>query len=106
MAGLGLVIVAGLFFSPVRRPGAEVAPDGPRHAAWGLAMVFVLLTYGGWNEAAYISSELRGGRRGIVTALLWSMVVVTGLYLLANMAYLKGWGWRAWGAREAVAAWS
>ena len=27
-------------------------------------MVFVLLTYGGWNEAAYVSAEVRGGTRG------------------------------------------
>ena len=29
-------------------------------------MVFVLLTYGGWNEAAYVSAEVRGGPRAIV----------------------------------------
>ena len=33
-------------------------------------MVFVLLTFGGWNEAAYISAELKTGRRGMATALL------------------------------------
>ena len=106
VAGLGLVIVAGLFFSPAAPvPVAEVvAPDGPRHAAWGLAMVFVLLTYGGWNEAAYISSELRGGRRGIVFALLGSLLAVTALYLLVNAAYLKGLGLAGMGRSEAVAA--
>jgi amino acid transporter len=67
-------------------------------------MVFVLLTYGGWNEAAYISSELRGGRRGIVVALLGSLVVVMGLYLLVNVAYLKGLGLAGMGGSEAVAA--
>jgi len=103
--GLGLVIVAGLFFSPdAPTRVAEVAPDGPRHAAWGLALVFVLLTYGGWNEVAYISSELRGGRRGIVSALLWGMLIVTCLYLLANVAYLKGLGLAGVGQSEAVAA--
>ena len=38
----------------------------PRSACSASSMVFVLLTYGGWNEAAYISAELRGGRRAIV----------------------------------------
>jgi amino acid transporter len=105
VVGLGVVIVAGLFFSPgAPPPVAEVSPEGPRHAAWGLAMVFVLLTYGGWNEAAYISSELRGGRRGIVVALLGSLVVVMGLYLLVNVAYLKGLGLAGMGRSEAVAA--
>ena len=29
-------------------------------------MVFVLLTYGGWNEAAYVSAEVRGGPRAVL----------------------------------------
>ena len=55
-AGLVLVIVAGLFFAHPE-PGAA----GPVSAqgAFGLAMVFVLLTYGGWNDAAYLSAEIR-----------------------------------------------
>ncbi len=105
VAGLGLVIIAGLFLAPAPpAPAAPAASGGTGHAAWGLAMVFVLLTYGGWNEAAYISSELRGGRRSIVSALLWSMVAVTGLYLLANAAYLRGLGAAGVGQSEAVAA--
>ena len=32
----------------------------------GLAMVFVLLTFGGWNESAYISAELKGGSRTMI----------------------------------------
>ena len=35
-----------------------------------MAMVFVLLTYGGWNEAAYISAELKDQQRSMVRALV------------------------------------
>ncbi|WPB79315.1 APC family permease [Archangium violaceum] len=106
VVGLGLVVIAGLFLAPAAPApaAATVTPEGPRHAAWGLAMVFVLLTYGGWNESAYISSELRGGRRSIVSALLWSMLIITGLYLLVNLAYLRGLGVAGVGQSDAVAA--
>lgn len=30
-----------------------------------LALIFVLLTFGGWNEVAYVSSELKTGSRKI-----------------------------------------
>ena len=33
-------------------------------------MVFVLLAYGGWNEAAYLGAELMDARRNMVRALL------------------------------------
>jgi hypothetical protein len=70
----------------------------------GLALVFVLLTYGGWNEAAYISSEMRGRRRNLARALLWGIAIITGVYLLVNVAYLRGLGLYGMAASEAVAA--
>ncbi len=87
VAGLLLVIAAGLLLPAP--PPAAVTPGRP---AFGLAMVFVLLAYGGWNEAAYVSAELRGGRRAIATALVASLALVTILYVLANVAYLRGLG--------------
>jgi amino acid transporter len=40
-----------------------VVRDEPAPGMLGLALVFVLLTYGGWNEAAYISAELAAAVR-------------------------------------------
>ena len=39
--------------------------------ALGLAIVFILFTYGGWNEAAYLSKDVRDVRRNMVR-ILWS----------------------------------
>ena len=52
-------------------------------------MVFVLLTFGGWNEAAYISAEMRRGSRQIARALILGIFIITALYLLINLAYLN-----------------
>jgi len=68
-----------------------------------MAMVFVLLTYGGWNEAAYLSAEVRG-RKGIVKALFWSIAVVTVIYVLANVSIILGLGMSGTAASKAVAA--
>ncbi|WZB75742.1 amino acid permease [Achromobacter insuavis] len=58
----------------------------------GMGMVFVLLTYGGWNEAAYLSGELRNPGRNMARVLLIGTVVVTGAYLLTNLALLELFG--------------
>jgi APA family basic amino acid/polyamine antiporter len=55
-------------------------------------MVFVLLTYGGWNEAAYLSAEVRGGHRAIVGTLVASIAIITLLYVATNAALLAGLG--------------
>lgn len=70
----------------------------------GQAMILILLSYGGWNEAAYISAEIRDGRRNLVRSLLWSIGMITVIYLLINWAYLRGLGLSTVANSEAVAA--
>jgi amino acid transporter len=67
-------------------------------------MVFVLLTYGGWNEAAYISAEVRDGPRAMTRTLFWGMGIITVLYLLANLAYVHALGLDGISASSVVAA--
>jgi amino acid transporter len=67
-------------------------------------MVFVLLTFGGWNEAAYVSAELYEVRRNMVRALLWGVGIITVIYLLINLAYLRGLGLKEMSQSEVVAA--
>ena len=69
-----------------------------------MAMVFVLLTYGGWNEAAYVSAEVKDGRRNMVRALVFSIFVITLLYLLVTWAYWRGLGLEGMAKSEALAA--
>ncbi|MEH2288609.1 APC family permease [Nostoc sp.] len=98
--GLLLVVIVGLTAIPNSVTPVESASSG----TWGLAMVFVLLSYGGWNEAAYISAEIQDGRRNIVRSLMWSIGIITAIYLLINLAYLRGLGLANMAQSEAVAA--
>lgn len=100
--GLILVIICGLFFT---LPVEESVNLGQKTSgSWGLSMIFVLLTYGGWNEAAYISAELRNVRQNMVRSLLVSIGIITAIYLLINFAYLQGLGITDMANSQAVAA--
>jgi amino acid transporter len=99
--GVTAVIVAGIAAAPNETQGAGTQTGT---AAFGLTMVFVLLTYGGWNEAAYISAEMRGSRRRIAQALIAGILIVTVLYLLVNMAYLSALGLHGLAQSEAAAS--
>lgn len=114
--GLVLVVVAGLWLlmrgagvdlsasSAAASAGAAAAAGGPTWSAFGLAMVFVLLTFGGWNEAAYLSAELKDSRRNMLRALIGSIAIISALYLLVNWAYLYGLGIDGMAKSQAVAA--
>ena len=102
---LVLVIIAGLAITAAPdAPSAQPAPTQNSAAALGMALVFVLLTYGGWNEAVYVSAEVKEPRKNIARALLLSIGVITGLYLLVNWAYLRGLGLQGLAGSEAAAA--
>ncbi|MEK6594474.1 MAG: amino acid permease [Pseudomonadota bacterium] len=108
VGGLVLIIVVGLMLATPAAPAAPAVAGAEQPwymgAGIGSAMVFVLFTYGGWNDAAYISAEVRDRERNMVRALLLSIGLVTLLYVLVNLAYLKGLGYDAMTHSNAVAA--
>ncbi len=72
--------------------------------SYGLAMIFVLLTYGGWSEAAYLAAEIQDVERNMVRVLVGSIGVIFLVFLLVNLAYLKGLGLSTLADSEVVAA--
>ncbi|QZZ19710.1 amino acid permease [Leptothermofonsia sichuanensis E412] len=100
--GLLLVILIGFMVAPVLAAAPPSTESGS--GSWGLALVFVLLSYGGWNEAAYISAEIKHPHQNIVRSLLWSLGIITALYFLINLAYLRGLGLEGMAASTAIAA--
>lgn len=107
VVALVTVVVAGMVAgdAPARALAAEDLPmQGNLPAMLGLGMVYVLLTYGGWNESAYLSGELRDPARNVSRVLLIGTAVVTGVYLLANVALLEMFGLHGLRQANAVGA--
>lgn len=102
VAGLVLVIVAGLSLAPASEAAGRAAGGG--EGTIGLMMVFVLLTYGGWSEAVYVSAELKDAPRRIGRIMVASLGLVMLLYLLANLAFLNALGLGGMAQADAVAA--
>ena len=90
--GLVAVVVAGFALPSATAAAPAAFSSTPPLAMMGLALVFVLLTFGGWNEAAYVSAELKGGSRTMVRVIVVSMVALSLIYLLVNLALLHGLG--------------
>jgi basic amino acid/polyamine antiporter, APA family len=97
------ICLVGFFLAGGTASSAPAAA-GSGTGAIGLAMVFILLTYGGWNECAYISADLRDVRRDMIRILLIGTAVVTTLYVLINLAYLYVLGLEGLRKSDAVAA--
>ena len=53
------------------------------------AFVWATFSYSGWNAAVYISGEMPNATRSVPYALLIGTAIVTGLYLMLNIAFLQ-----------------
>jgi amino acid transporter len=99
--GLGGIVVAGLVWGGDASLSVEKPMAG---AGFGLAMVFVLYAYGGWNDAAFVAAEVRHQHRNIPRALILGTGGITLIYVLVNLAYLWGLGFEGVRAASAPAA--
>jgi len=83
--GLVGIFVAALLCST---RGSLVAPGTVEGPGLGLALVFVLYAYGGWNDAAFVAAEVRGQQRNLPWALFVGITIITVIYLLVIIAYM------------------
>lgn len=55
--------------------------------AFGTAMIGPLFSSSAWNNITYAAAEIKNPKRDIPLSLLYGALLVSGLYLLANVAY-------------------
>jgi len=87
ITALGVIAIGGIALGSA--PAAQPQTSG---GAFTLMMIFVLYTFGGWNEGAYLAGEVREARRNMVKVLAGGIVLVTVLYLLVNWGYYRALG--------------
>lgn len=91
LLGILAIIAIGIFFgrnefSLFEKGGS--APVDNLLSAFGLALIGVLWSYGGWQHASFVAGEAKDARRMIPRAMVLGALVVAVVYLLTNLAYL------------------
>ena len=88
LAGLSIAFAGSGAHPAWTLPPLTAPPTGGPLGGVGVAFVFVLWTYGGWTEAAYVAEEVKDPVRSIPRAILFGLAATTVLYLLVNWSYL------------------
>ncbi len=95
VGALAVLIAGGLFLhsaAPGPAPAVSAFPGGSGVAAFGAALIPILFSYGGWQNANVISEEIRDSRRTLPVALLAGTAIVILVYVLVNVVYLGALG--------------
>ena len=103
MSALLMIALAAVALAGLLGPAAPAVAAKPVAGDLGLAMIFVLLTYGGWNEAAYIAGEVREPRRNMIRILVGGIVAISVIYIVVNLGYLAALGLSGMRDSKAVA---
>ncbi|MFT7632742.1 MAG: APA family basic amino acid/polyamine antiporter [Mariniblastus sp.] len=104
-SGVANVEVANVEVANVEVANVEVAKtldqvepaeqEETEESAWEwfwLSMVYVMFTFGGWNDIAFVATETREPKKNLFRALVIGTGVVLLVYLLFNFALMYGLG--------------
>jgi APA family basic amino acid/polyamine antiporter len=91
LLGIAGLIIVGLFWGnaeTMNKSGDTAKPAESLGIALGLALIGVLWSYGGWQHASFVAGEAKDARRMVPRAMILGALVVTGVYVLTNLAYM------------------
>ncbi|MCL4787994.1 MAG: amino acid permease [Verrucomicrobia bacterium] len=90
-----VLLMLGAFLPPTGGTVSNLTTPSATIQLGGLAMVAGMAAalqgafwaYDGWNKITYIAGEVKNPLRDIPLGLFWGMLIVTGIYVLMNVAY-------------------
>lgn len=91
LAGLAIIMGAAFLIHPIIPVQATHAWSMPHPSvsSYGVAMIGVLWAYEGWHMLSFAVGEVKEPSRVIPRSYLVGTLVVVGVYLGANLAYLR-----------------
>ena len=102
---LGFVLYAFAYF-PGSWPGMQLATEPTEFSISKMAatLVWISLSFSGFNAAVYIAGEVKDPKRTVPRALLTGTLLVTLFYLLLNVIFIYGASPQATSGQPDVAA--
>ena len=104
--GIGAVIAVGVMFGGAGQTGESTVQPSveiPKFTSIWLGMVFVMFSFGGWNDIAFVAGEVKSPERNLLRSLVLGILCVTGVYLLLNIAFVTALGYEGLQTSDAVA---
>lgn len=95
LMGVAMLILAGMAWAlpdvAEANQVSEFANTPPKYfwTGFGTAFVGVLWSYGGWQHASFMAGEARNPQKTVPVAMIIGAAVVTLVYVLANLAYMR-----------------
>ena len=89
VVGIAIIVVICLMYGQQFISNLHFESTGTKQVSFGLALVGVLWSYGGWHHASYVGGEVHNAQKVLPRAFIAGASIVTLTYLIVNVAYLS-----------------
>lgn len=91
--GLVVMLILSVFFAEtasVLHPGKVIPASVSEYVkAFGIGLVAVSFTYGGYQQTINFGEEVKDPSRTIPRSIFWGILIIVSLYMLVNYAYIR-----------------
>ena len=101
---LGSIISALGILPPTETVSAIQTHSGGLWESFGLALIAVSFTYGGYQQTINFGGEVKNNERMLPKAIILGVLIIIGIYLLANLAYVQVIGFTELAQSKFIAA--
>jgi basic amino acid/polyamine antiporter, APA family len=91
LVGIFIIIGVGIFYgsSSLSFHNFNISfSSGSSISGFGVALVSVLFSYGGWQHASFLAAETKNPSRNVPVAMITGALIVVAIYLLVNVSYM------------------
>lgn len=79
------------------KPPADVS------GGWLLALVYIMFTFGGWNDISFVAAEIKRPEKNLFRSLIFGSLIVTGVYIAISFAAAAAIGFESLASSKAYA---
>ncbi|MGA1413574.1 MAG: APC family permease [Candidatus Kapaibacteriota bacterium] len=101
---LGAIISALGILPPTETVTAIQSHSGGIWESFGLALIAVSFTYGGYQQTINFGGEVNNNEKMLPRAIILGVLIIIGIYLLANLAYVQVIGFHELAQSKFIAA--
>lgn len=91
LIGIFIIISCGILLGSTSyafNNTAIISTAGSTLSSFGVALVGVLFSYGGWQHASFLAGETKNPSRNVPIAMITGALIVFIIYILVNISYL------------------
>lgn len=89
VTGIAIIVLIAFTYGDQLASNLSITRPETQTVSFGLALIGVLWSYGGWHHASYVGGEVINAQKILPRALFMGALIVTVTYLMVNLGYMS-----------------